>query len=134
MSLIEIIPATTSTMLHELQPLLTPLAGDGILDMLEKSNVKVQSLVRAVAITIALIFTIYIAVQSRLSMAKIIVAGLAGGLLIWLVFNVTAVKDKIGNDLDSASSVGIHQTVDPTHAAVIVTTTAVVTITTPAGV
>ena len=34
-------------------------------------------------------------------MAPILLSGLVAGLLVWIVWNVTEVKDKVGSELDS---------------------------------
>lgn len=100
-------PAAAALLSHSL---LVPLEGDGLLDTLDKTNLRIRTLARGAAVTIAIIFVLYHAIASRLAMVKVIVAVIAGGLLVWGTWSVTAVKDRIGNDLDSAGPVGAHST------------------------
>lgn len=79
-----------------------PAADGGLLDWVSAKNTQAQTLARALAVTLGIGFVILAAVASRGSMSRIIVAGLAAGLFIWVVMNVTAVKDRVGNEIESA--------------------------------
>lgn len=83
-----------------------PLApGDGVLDMLTTLNTETQAVLRALAVTLAVVFVIWQAVVSRMAMARIIVATLAAGIFVWAVLNVTAVKDLVNNELNATGAV-----------------------------
>ena len=82
-----------------------PLApGDGVLDMLTTLNTETQAVLRALAVTLAVVFVIWQAVVSRMAMARIIVATLAAGIFVWAVLNVTAVKDLVNNELNATGA------------------------------
>ncbi|HQZ85777.1 MAG TPA: hypothetical protein PLB21_09165 [Actinomycetota bacterium] len=83
-----------------------PMAeGDGILDLISSKNTQTQTVLRGVAVTLGIIFIIIQAVSSRGSMARVIIAALAAGVFIWGVWNVTAVKDRVGNELSMGAPV-----------------------------
>lgn len=83
-----------------------PLApGDGVLDMLTTLNTETLTVLRALAVTLAVVFVIWQAVVSRMAMARIIVATLAAGIFVWAVLNVTAVKDLVNNELNATGAV-----------------------------
>ncbi|WP_043650894.1 hypothetical protein [Cellulosimicrobium cellulans] len=73
--------------------------GGGLLGKASQLNTSAQSLARGVAITLGILFVIIAAISSRGGMARILIAGLAAGLFIWITFNVTQVKDLVGEDL-----------------------------------
>ena len=82
-----------------------PLApGDGVLDMLTTLNTETLTVLRALAVTLAVVFVIWQAVVSRMAMARIIVATLAAGIFVWAVLNVTAVKDLVNNELNASGA------------------------------
>lgn len=76
--------------------------GDGILDWLTAKNTTTQKLLRAASITAAIIFVLLEAIRSRMAMARVIIAGVAAGLLVWIVFNVTSLQDRVGNEVESS--------------------------------
>lgn len=80
-------------------------ADGGILDKATTLNSDIQTLVRAVAITLGIIFVIVAAVASRGGLARIFIAALAAGAFIYIVFNITQVKDMVGNDLAAAPAI-----------------------------
>lgn len=80
-----------------------PLAGgSGILDWLTQKNAQTQTLLRAAAVTLGIIFVIIQAVMSRGAMARIIISVAASSLFVWGVFNVTANKDRVQNEFNSS--------------------------------
>lgn len=78
-------------------------AGPGLLDWADNLNTELQNLILAVVITLAIIGVVITAVASRFNMAKIIVAGIVAGLFVWVAFNVTVLRDTVGNDLPGAA-------------------------------
>lgn len=88
-------------------------ADGGIIDWATSFNDSALVLIRAVAVTLGIIFVIMAAIASRGSMARIIITGISAGILIWVVFNITDVSDTVGNDLPGAAS--IVQTVSTEH-------------------
>lgn len=87
---------------HTLAAALPPqAAGGGIIDWLTGKNAAVQTLGRGFSITAGIIFVIYQALISRGAMARVIIAGIAAGIFIWIVFNVTDLKDRVGNEVNA---------------------------------
>ena len=96
-----------STQLIQANPMSAPLdAGqqDGLLDWATTKNSETQTLMRAVSITAAIVFVIWQAVASRMAMARVIISGVSAGLLVWMVFNVTDVSDRVDNEVNSLPS------------------------------
>jgi hypothetical protein len=80
-------------------------AGDGIIAWLTTKNTETLTLVRAAAVTLACIFVIMNAVSSRGAMARIIISLAAAGVFVWGVFNVTTIKDRVGDEVGSLAPV-----------------------------
>lgn len=83
----------------------------GIFDTINNLAASAKEALYAVIIVIAIGFVVVRAVASKLSIASVVVAALAAGLLIWVVSNVELVSEDIGDEL-SMSSVGTHATGD----------------------
>lgn len=82
---------------------LTSLFGaEGLLDLgTEKIN-GLTTLLRGLSVLMGIGFLIFRGFQTKGAMAAIVVAGLAAGLFIWLVFNVTNIKDRVDAELNAA--------------------------------
>ena len=78
-----------------------PMESTGLLDLLSSKNTAVQVFLRGLAVTLGIIFIIYQGVVSRGALARIIVAGLAAGLFVWIVFNVTALQNRVDNEVNA---------------------------------
>lgn len=76
----------------------------GLLDWASTTAVDLQPVLRTVAVTVAIVFVIYKAVQSKFSLGTIVVSALAAGIFVWLVFNVEQLTDTIGEDLPGGTS------------------------------
>lgn len=87
-------------------PFVPAAGGGGILDWATSKNTQTQALFRAISITVAIIFVIWQAVASRLAMARIIISIVTAGILIWGVFNVTDIQDRVNNEVNSAPALG----------------------------
>jgi hypothetical protein len=83
---------------------LIPLDSTGVLDWITGKNKQAQTAVRALAITVAIIFVMYQAVASRLAMARVIVSGLVAGIFVWIVFNVTALQARVNNEVNNSGA------------------------------
>lgn len=82
-----------------------PMAdGDGILDWLTAKNAQTQAVLRALAVTLGIIFVIWQAVSSRGAMARVIIAIIAAGVFVWGVWNVTGIKDRVDNEVNAAGA------------------------------
>lgn len=88
--------------------------GDGILDWLTNKNSQTQTLVRAMVVTLAIVFVVWQAVVSRMAMARVIIAGVTAGMFVWIVWNVTDLKDRVGNEVNSMPAV-VQITDHPDH-------------------
>lgn len=87
-------------------------SGTGLIDWVTSKNAAIQSLGRGMSITFAIIFVIYQAILSRGAMARVIVAGLAAAIFVWIVWNVTSLKDRVDNEVNALRSpAGVMQTV-----------------------
>jgi hypothetical protein len=80
---------------------LIPMETKGILDLLSSKNSAVQILLRGLAVTLGIIFVVYHGVVSRGAIARIVVAGLAAALFIWIVFNITSIKGRLDNEVSA---------------------------------
>ncbi len=83
----------------------TLAAGEGFLDWGTAKNTQTQALFRGVSITVAIIFVIWQAIASRMAMARIIIAGVTAGILVWVVWNVTNLKDRVDNEVNAMPAV-----------------------------
>lgn len=82
---------------------LVPLDGTGILDWVDSKNTAVQTTLRGLAITLAIVFVVWQAVSSRGALARIAISALVAGLFVWIVFNVTALKSRVDNEVNGSS-------------------------------
>lgn len=80
-------------------------SGDGILDWLTAKNSQSQTLLRALAVTLGILFVIMQAVASRGAMARIIISLAAAGVFIWGVWSVTDIRDRLDNEINSMAPV-----------------------------
>jgi len=78
-----------------------PGGGQGILDWLTAKNSQTQTLLRAMAVTLGIIFVIWQAVSSRGAMARVIIAIVAAGIFVYGVWNVTDIKDRVENEVNA---------------------------------
>lgn len=103
---------STTLMLLEHTSQIVPMAGDGILDLLDGKITETKTVARGFASLAGLGFVIYQAIISRGAMARIIMSGLAAGIFVWIVFNVTTVQDRVDNEVNSAPPIGQLRLVD----------------------
>lgn len=80
----------------------TVLAADGILDTISEKATEAQGVLRVIASVASIGFVIYQAISSRGAMARILVSGLAAGVFVWIVFNVTELSDRVDNEVNAA--------------------------------
>jgi len=118
MSILIHLTQEVSTQAFSVHPLAIPMAGGsgtGILDWLTAKNAQTQTLLRAVAVTLGIIFVIIQAVASRGAMARIIISLIAAGIFIWGVWSVTSIKDRVQNEV-GMGSVAVQVDPGPTRA------------------
>ncbi len=75
----------------------------GLLDWAADTAVDLRPVLQTVAITVAVLFVVYKAVQSKFAFGAIVVSALAAGVFTWAVHNVTNLSDTIGEDLPGGS-------------------------------
>jgi hypothetical protein len=103
-----------ATVGHTLSAAVPRAAGGGIIDWLTGKNAAVQTLSRAFSITAGIIFVIYQAIVSRGAMARVIIAGIAAGIFIWIVFNVTDLQTRVNNEVNASQApAGYSQLAEP---------------------
>jgi len=76
--------------------------GDGILDWGNGKVAELGAFFRGFSIVAGIGFVIVQALVSRGAFSRIIVSGLAAAVFIYVVFNVTDLRDRVGNELQSA--------------------------------
>lgn len=71
----------------------------GILDWTKGKANELENVLQVVATTVAILFVVYKAVQSKFAIGTIIVSALAAGVFVWIVYNVVDLKDSVGNEM-----------------------------------
>lgn len=79
----------------------THILAEGVLELVNNKGTEAQDTIRILTGVGATAGVGFAAVKSRFALAPILLAGLVAGLLVWLVWNVTAVKEKVGAELGS---------------------------------
>lgn len=77
----------------------TVLAGTGLFDTANEKAGELQATARIGAGALSLVFFIWQTIVSRMAIARMVVAGLAAGLMLWIVFNVTEIQGRVDNEL-----------------------------------
>lgn len=97
------------------------LAAGGLIDWGNQKTGQVGGLFRGLSAVIGIGFVIWQGVKAHGAIARIIMAGLAAGVFVWIVFNVTSLKDRVGTEVNSMAPTSVqvhHSPVDaspPTH-------------------
>lgn len=89
---------------------LTAAAGGqagGIFDWITTKNTQALTAIRAVAVTIAVIFVVWAGIRTKGSFVAILLAGITAGILLWIVVNVTDIQDRVGDEVNSATAPAI---------------------------
>ncbi len=81
-------------------------SGDGILDWGNGKITEAGGLLRGLSVVVGIGFVIFQAIASRGAMARVIMSGLAAAVFIWIVFNVTSLRDRVDNEINSAPEPG----------------------------
>lgn len=79
-------------------------SGTGFLDWLTNKLTDLQAVFRLLSVVGGMGFVIWQGIQSRGAMARIIIAGIAAGIFIWIVWNVTNLQSRVGNEVNAADS------------------------------
>lgn len=94
-------------------PLMAPMEG-GILDFINGKTSQTTETVKNVAIVVAVIFFLWKAIEAKFALGRIIMSLLAVGLVVWGVYNVMTMKNRVDGEVNSAPRPG--QTVQVRHA------------------
>lgn len=78
---------------------------EGLLDWVDVKSEEAKNVARTVAVLLAIVFFIWNVLASKGALARMIMAGLAAGLFIWIVFNVTELRDRVDDEVNSAPRV-----------------------------
>jgi hypothetical protein len=94
----------TIQLAHHFAALAPPPSGNtgGILDWGNGKVAQLGTFFRGFSVIGGIGFVIFQALASRGAFSRIIISGLAAAVFIWIVFNVTSLRDKVGKDLQSA--------------------------------
>lgn len=79
----------------------TVLACAGILDCATTKVEELRVFFRGFSVVAGIGFVIFQALASRGAFARIIISGLAAGVFIWIVWNVTDLRDRVGREIDT---------------------------------
>lgn len=88
-----------------LVPLVVPMEG-GILDFITGKSSQTTETVKNVAIAVAVIFFLWKAIEAKFAVGRIIMSLLAVGLVVWGVYNVMTLKDRVDSEINSAPQPG----------------------------
>lgn len=89
------------------------LAQDDVLGWLSQKTSELGTLFRSFSVIAGIGFVIFQAIRSGGAMARIVISGIAAGIFIWIVFNVTELRDRVGNEVNSAPTVVLEQPPPP---------------------
>lgn len=92
---------TITTILAD--PTSTVLA-QGLIDWATTTGGEVQTLIRVLVGIAVTAFVAMTAFKSHLAIAKTAVAIVVGGVVMWAVWNMSAVKDSVGDELPSGAA------------------------------
>ena len=82
-------------------PMVVAAGGTGLLDWLTNKLTALQGVFRLLSVVGGMGFVIWQGISSRGAMARIIIAGIAAGVFIWIVWNVTALQDRVNNEVNA---------------------------------
>ena len=82
-------------------PTVLAAGGTGLLDWLTNKLTDLQGVFRLLSVVGGMGFVIWQGISSRGAMARIIIAGIAAGIFIWIVWNVTALQNRVNNEVNA---------------------------------
>ena len=94
----------TIQLAHHFAALPPPPSGStgGILDWGNGKVSQLGTFFRGFSVIGGIGFVIFQALASRGAFSRILISGLAAGVFIWIVFNVTNLRDRVGKELQTA--------------------------------
>lgn len=82
-------------------PIVVAAGGTGLLDWLTNKLTDLQGVFRLLSVVGGMGFVIWQGISSRGAMARIIISGIAAGIFIWIVWNVTALQSRVNNEVNA---------------------------------
>ncbi len=82
-------------------PMVVAAGGTGLLDWLTDKLTDLQGVFRLLSVVGGMGFVIWQGISSRGAMARIIIAGIAAGVFIWIVWNVTALQNRVNEEVNA---------------------------------
>lgn len=82
-------------------PMVAAAGGTGLLDWLTDKLTELQGVFRLLSVVGGMGFVIWQGISSRGAMARILIAGIAAGVFIWIVWNVTALQNRVNNEVNA---------------------------------
>ncbi len=82
-------------------PMVVAAGGTGLLDWLTNKLTDLQGVFRLLSVVGGMGFVIWQGISSRGAMARIIISGIAAGIFIWIVWNVTALQSRVNNEVNA---------------------------------
>ena len=82
-------------------PMVVAAGGAGLLDWLTNKLTDLQGVFRLLSVVGGMGFVIWQGISSRGAMARIIISGIAAGIFIWIVWNVTALQTRVNNEVNA---------------------------------
>ena len=82
-------------------PMVVAAGGTGLLDWLTNKLTDLQGVFRLLSVVGGMGFVIWQGISSRGAMARIISSGIAAGIFIWIVWNVTALQSRVNNEVNA---------------------------------
>ena len=80
------------------------VAGAGLIDTATEKITNIGTLCKLGSSVAGMGFVIYQAISSRFALARVLIAGLTAGVLVWIVFHVTNLQNKVDNEVALPSS------------------------------
>jgi len=87
----------------------TTVTAGGFIDLGNDKLAELEVLFRGLSVVAGIGFVIFQAISSRGAIARIIVAGLAAGLFIWIVWNVSDLETMVDDEINAGSTFELQQ-------------------------
>lgn len=84
-----------------LAPHLTVLPAGDLIDIAGQQTDAVRGLLRAFSAVAGILFVIVNWIKSGGALGRVIVCGIAAGAFVWIVWNVSDLRDKVGSEFDA---------------------------------
>lgn len=82
-------------------PVVVAAGSTGVLDWLTNKLTELQGVFRLLSVVGGMGFVIWQGISSRGAMARIIISGIAAGIFIWIVWNVTTLQTRVDDEINA---------------------------------